>query len=237
VLACLLQVDTAKAHGVLFEIEYCHAIKGRGTTRRPRFPALTPAHPPVLHLCSPSRFGVLCCAVVWCGVVWCGVVWCGVVWCAVLHVCVCVLCDCVRACADATCRRFFFRNCQEVIRVAKWQNLVLSSSAVSALDVRAPRDVAALLAVVGVPVCSAMDLLSTNCVKVLQHAGDGSWLPVVYGGVLTVARAPCVCRPRRFTLLPPPPPPPPPPLPLATCHFVRLRVRRQRLAAPSMELL
>jgi ribonuclease P/MRP protein subunit RPP1 len=51
---------------------------------------------------------------------------------------------CARACADAAARRNVIANALAVVRVTKGRNLLLSSGATKALELRGPYDAANL---------------------------------------------------------------------------------------------
>ncbi|KAJ3139369.1 hypothetical protein HK100_011774 [Physocladia obscura] len=75
--------------------------------------------------------------------------------------------QCIR---DQTARKNIISNLQQFIRVTNGKNLIISSDAWKALDIRSPHDVINLAQVFGVPDRYARESVSTACHSVLYHA-------------------------------------------------------------------
>ncbi|KAJ3025023.1 UNVERIFIED_CONTAM: hypothetical protein HDU68_007549 [Siphonaria sp. JEL0065] len=74
---------------------------------------------------------------------------------------------CIR---DQNARRNIIANIQQLLRVTSGKNLILTSDAVKALDLRSPLDILNLAQVFGIPDNCARDALGKNCKSVLFHA-------------------------------------------------------------------
>jgi ribonuclease P/MRP protein subunit RPP1 len=71
---------------------------------------------------------------------------------------------------DANARRYLLSNAANLVRVTRGKNVIVSSQAQRALEVRGPYDVANLCTLFGMNQALGMDAVSANPRKVVVHA-------------------------------------------------------------------
>ncbi|KAG0092811.1 hypothetical protein BGZ92_008522 [Podila epicladia] len=75
---------------------------------------------------------------------------------------------------DATARRNLISNAQSLIRVTRGKNIILSSQAMKAMELRGPYDIVNFGTLLGLNQAVAKDCLSSHCRAVAVHAGEYS---------------------------------------------------------------
>ncbi|KAF9581924.1 Ribonuclease P protein subunit p30 [Lunasporangiospora selenospora] len=71
---------------------------------------------------------------------------------------------------DASARRNLIMNAKSLIRVTRGRNLIITSQARKAMELRGPYDMVNFATLLGIGQSAAKDCLSTNCRAVLFHA-------------------------------------------------------------------
>ncbi|KAF8938926.1 Ribonuclease P protein subunit p30 [Dissophora ornata] len=71
---------------------------------------------------------------------------------------------------DATARRNLISNAQSLIRVTRGKNIILSSQAMKAMELRGPYDIVNFGTLLGLNQAVAKDCLSSHCRAVIMHA-------------------------------------------------------------------
>ncbi|KAG0331250.1 Ribonuclease P protein subunit p30 [Podila humilis] len=71
---------------------------------------------------------------------------------------------------DATARRNLISNAQSLIRVTRGKNIILSSQAMKAMELRGPYDIVNFATLLGLNQAIAKDCLSSHCRAVSVHA-------------------------------------------------------------------
>ncbi|KAI9342240.1 RNase P subunit p30-domain-containing protein [Obelidium mucronatum] len=74
---------------------------------------------------------------------------------------------CIR---DSNARKNIIANIQQFLRVTGGKNIIISSEAARALDIRSPLDIMNLAQVFGIPDKCAREAITTSCRSVLYHA-------------------------------------------------------------------
>ncbi|RYG52101.1 hypothetical protein EON67_01965, partial [archaeon] len=74
---------------------------------------------------------------------------------------------CIR---DASCRRSFIGNAQQLLRLSRGRGILLSSAAVNALELRSPHDAAAIARLAGMSTDMALAAMSKTAATALAHA-------------------------------------------------------------------
>eukprot|EP00123_Amoebidium_parasiticum_P011525 comp20763_c0_seq1/m.27231 comp20763_c0_seq1/g.27231 ORF comp20763_c0_seq1/g.27231 comp20763_c0_seq1/m.27231 type:complete len:280 (-) comp20763_c0_seq1:272-1111(-) len=72
---------------------------------------------------------------------------------------------------DSTARRYLISNAQHIIRATQGRNIIISSQAAKALDLRGPYDIINLAVLFGLQQAEGKKTLTTNPRAVLLHAG------------------------------------------------------------------
>ncbi|KAH7056827.1 ribonuclease P/MRP protein subunit RPP1 [Linnemannia elongata] len=72
---------------------------------------------------------------------------------------------------DATARRNLISNAQSLIRVTRGKNIIISSQAMRAMELRGPYDIVNFGTLLGLNQAVAKDCLSSHCRAVAMHAG------------------------------------------------------------------
>ncbi|RIA92412.1 RNase P subunit p30-domain-containing protein [Glomus cerebriforme] len=71
---------------------------------------------------------------------------------------------------DSASRRQLISNAQSLVRVTRGKNIIISSEAQKAMELRGPYDIVNLGTIMGMNQATAKDCVSTNCRAVVMHA-------------------------------------------------------------------
>ncbi|RHZ65096.1 hypothetical protein Glove_319g29 [Diversispora epigaea] len=71
---------------------------------------------------------------------------------------------------DASSRRQLISNAQNLVRVTRGKNIIITSEAQRAMELRGPYDIMNLATIMGMNQATAKECISTNCRSVVMHA-------------------------------------------------------------------